>query len=67
MTPGTPAAPQSPVLVTGGTGTLGTLVVERLRNAAAKSGCSVETLMKDAAASSSRPATWPPARGSMLR
>ena len=33
MTPGISAAPHSPVLVTGGTGTLGTLVVERLRNA----------------------------------
>lgn len=33
MTPGIPAGPHGPVLVTGGTGTLGTLVVERLRNA----------------------------------
>jgi uncharacterized protein YbjT (DUF2867 family) len=33
VTPGIPAGPHGPVLVTGGTGTLGTLVVERLRNA----------------------------------
>jgi nucleoside-diphosphate-sugar epimerase len=33
VTPGISAAPHRPVLVTGGTGTLGTLVVERLRNA----------------------------------
>ena len=43
MTPGISAAPDSPVLVTGGTGTLGTLVVERLRNA----GRHVRVLSRD--------------------
>ena len=42
MTPGVSAASDGPVLVTGGTGTLGTLVVERLRNA----GCDVRVLSR---------------------
>ena len=43
MTPGISAAPRSPILVTGGTGTLGTLVVERLRTA----GRQVRVLSRD--------------------
>jgi hypothetical protein len=57
----------SPILVTGGTGTLGRLVVARLRDAGATSECSAATTTRASRASSSFPAIWPRTRGSKPR